>query len=168
MIPPLLLVVLFSISVSLVSELLGWLFVYRTSKYKNMKNKISTLLDKWEKGKYGDQKTLQKTEDTLRQENKNIQIMKAKGTFFLGIIMVVAYRLLSKRFDGVVVAKLPFEPFGLIKKISHRRLAGEDFTDCSMSFLYALCSASIRANLVKLLGFQPKKLPQELLMNAQQ
>ena len=43
-----------------------------------------------------------------------------------------------------MVAKLPFEPIGLIQGLSHRNLLGEDFTDCSFIFLYVLCTMSIR------------------------
>lgn len=48
------------------------------------------------------------------------------------------------RFDGHVVAKLPFEPFSLIQGLSHRNLMGSDVTDCSFIFLYILCTMSIR------------------------
>ena len=47
-------------------------------------------------------------------------------------------------FDGRVVAKLPFEPFGIVQSISHRNLMGKDITDCSFLFLYILCTMSIR------------------------
>ena len=43
-----------------------------------------------------------------------------------------------------MVAKLPFEPFALLRGISHRNLMGSDFTDCSFIFLYILCTMSIR------------------------
>ncbi|KAL5832151.1 hypothetical protein ACOSQ3_017575 [Xanthoceras sorbifolium] len=39
--------------------------------------------------------------------------------------------------------------------MSHRGLQGVDATDCSMAFLYFLCSISIRTNLLKFLGFSP-------------
>lgn len=35
-------------------------------------------------------------------------------------------------FAGIVVAKLPFVPFSLLQNISHRKLEGEDPTDCSV------------------------------------
>jgi hypothetical protein len=41
--------------------------------------------------------------------------------------------------------------------MSHRGLPGNDPTDCSMVFLYFLCSMSIRTNLQKLLGFAPPR-----------
>ena len=48
------------------------------------------------------------------------------------------------RFDGRVVAKLPFTPISWLQGISHRNLIGEDYTDCSFIFLYILCTMSIR------------------------
>jgi len=48
------------------------------------------------------------------------------------------------RFEGRVVAKLPFVPIGLFQGLSHRGLAGDDYTDCSFIFLYILCTMSIR------------------------
>jgi len=52
--------------------------------------------------------------------------------------------LLLFRFDGRVVAKLPFIPISFIQSLSHRNLAGEDYSDCSFIFLYILCTMSIR------------------------
>ena len=55
------------------------------------------------------------------------------------------------RFEGRVVAKLPFVPIGLFQGLSHRGLTGDDYTECSFIFLYILCTMSIRQ--VKLLIF---------------
>lgn len=48
------------------------------------------------------------------------------------------------RFDGRVVAKLPFTPISLMQGLSHRNLGGDDYTHCSFIFLYILCTMSIR------------------------
>lgn len=46
-------------------------------------------------------------------------------------------------FTGLVVAKLPFVPFSLVQRISHRGLEGDDPTDCSMvSILFLLLMLS--------------------------
>jgi hypothetical protein len=54
------------------------------------------------------------------------------------------------------VARLPFEPFGLLRSISHRNLPGSDWHDCSFTFIYVLCSISLRAFVVKALGWTPQ------------
>ena len=59
---------------------------------------------------------------------------------------------MEKRFEADVVAKLPFVPFGILQNITHRGLPGEDYTDCSMTFMLVLCSMSIRTNIAKILG----------------
>jgi hypothetical protein len=66
------------------------------------------------------------------------------------------------RFEGRVVAKLPFEPISWIRGLSHRNLNGEDFTDCSFIFLYVLCTMSTRQNLQKLLGVEPSRAVSKL------
>ncbi len=39
------------------------------------------------------------------------------------------------RFDGKVVAKLPFTPFSVMHTFTHRNILGDDFTDCGMLFI---------------------------------
>ena len=90
------------------------------------------------------------------------------------------YTLLSMAYDGIVVAKLPFEPYEFVKRLSHRLLvpptaAGDEGgaaegavpeaidpavldafqTDCGMPFLYALCTMAFRVNIQKLFGTGP-------------
>lgn len=52
---------------------------------------------------------------------------------------------MSSKYEGVVVAKIPFEPFPFVRPISHRGLSGDNFTDCSMVNLppspHWLCAA---------------------------
>ncbi|KAL1458554.1 hypothetical protein WDU94_008692 [Cyamophila willieti] len=62
-----------------------------------------------------------------------------------------------EKFDGKIVAKLPFTPISWVQGLSHRNLAGEDHTDCSFIFLYILCTMSIRQNIQKMLGFAPSR-----------
>ncbi|GAB2258190.1 hypothetical protein Droror1_Dr00014350 [Drosera rotundifolia] len=69
----------------------------------------------------------------------------------VAVVLFVVFGLLSSLFEGKVVGKLPFVP------VSHRGLSGEDLTDCSMAFLYLVCSVSIRTNLQKFLGFAPPR-----------
>lgn len=69
----------------------------------------------------------------------------------------MVFGFLNSLFDGKAVAKIPFVPIKLLQKMSHRNLPGDDMTDCSMAFLYLLCSISIRTNLQKFLGFAPPR-----------
>ncbi|KAL7135315.1 hypothetical protein ABFS83_11G085400 [Erythranthe nasuta] len=60
----------------------------------------------------------------------------------------MVFGLLKSLFKGKVVAKIPFVRIRLLQKMSHKGLTGNDMTDCSIAFLYSLCSISISTNLV--------------------
>ena len=79
----------------------------------------------------------------VRPANACSNNFKRVVTLILEFKCVQSYLSVS-RFDGRVVAKLPFEPFSLLRGISHRNLMGSDATDCSFIFLYILCTMSIR------------------------
>ncbi len=63
----------------------------------------------------------------------------------------------SKTFSGKVVAKLPFNAFWPIKSATQRGIETEDLTDCAMTYIYVICSAGLRPNIQKLLGFTPPR-----------
>ena len=70
---------------------------------------------------------------------------------------MLAFFALKTHYDGVVLARLPFEPFGLVHGISHRNLPGTDVRDCGIIFIYMLCSMCIKPNLQRALGHAPPK-----------
>ena len=57
----------------------------------------------------------------------------------------------------MVVAKLPFEPFGLLSSMTHRGILSNDKTDCSFIFLYILSNIVLRPIIQKILGFAPPR-----------
>lgn len=52
------------------------------------------------------------------------------------------------------MARLPFKPIGLFQNLTHNDLEGDDFTQCSVAFLYLLTLLSLRNSIRKLLGFK--------------
>ena len=60
-------------------------------------------------------------------------------------------------FSGLIVAKLPFEAPWIVKGATQRGIDTEDLTDCSMTYIYVVCSAGLRPNIQKLLGFTPPR-----------
>ena len=75
-----------------------------------------------------------------------------KCNVIVGIIMIAVLNLLGTHFQGQVVAKLPFEPFGIIQGITHRNIAGTDYTDCAYLFIYILSTFVLRNNIKKIFG----------------
>lgn len=61
---------------------------------------------------------------------------------FIGIVMSLgSLWIISYLFDGVVVGKLPFTPIAWFSQMTHRRLEGDDFSDASYLFYFALANS---------------------------
>lgn len=102
-------------------------------------------------------KKIDRVESSLKESSRDLSMFKFKSGAVVALVLFVVFGLLNSLFEGKVVAKLPFKPIGIVRKMSHRGLQGDDPTDCSMAFLYLLCSISIRTNLQKFLGFSPPR-----------
>lgn len=105
--------------------------------------------------KGGKNKALARIEKELQMENRDLAFMRMRVSVATGVFQMLAFSYMYNKFDGHAVARLPFEPFGFIRHLSHRNLPGEDYHDCSVVFFYMLCSMSIKPNLQKLLGVAP-------------
>lgn len=156
-----------SFCTAIVCEAISWILIYRTNSYKNLRNSIDKAAKKLEtmktdtnskiSAKKSKTKKIDRVESSLKESSRDLSLFKFKSGGVVALVLFVVFGLLNSLFEGKVVAKLPFKPFGLIMKMSHRGLQGNDSTDCSMAFLYFLCSISIRTNLQKLLGFSPPR-----------
>ena len=81
---------------------------------------------------------------------------RMKSTFLIGLMMIIILSSLGNAFSGmfmvscsyniigIVVAKLPFQPFFLISGLTHRGLLGNDYTDASYLCIYILTSFILR------------------------
>eukprot|EP00736_Rhodelphis_marinus_P002999 Rmarinus@m.7220 len=153
-------IVAVSILGALFTETLSWFLVYRTASYQRMKENVERLAKKVEKQKESGSKRgkqVDRSEELLRNANQNMTMAKMKCNLVVAATMITIYRTMSSYYDGVPVAHLPFEPFSLIRGISHRGLLGTNFYECAFAGLYVLCSMSIRSNLQKILGFAPPR-----------
>lgn len=146
------------------AEFLTWMFIYRTKRYKDTKKQIDLLNKKIEINKEsikGHSKQIDKK--VKQQENElkflSFDMMKTKmvSMFLIGLFTIFFISLFSGLFQGIVVAKLPFQPIGLISRMSHRGILSNDKTDCSFIFLYILCNISFRPIIQKILGFAPPR-----------
>ncbi|KAI9168911.1 hypothetical protein LWI28_003799 [Acer negundo] len=90
---------------------------------------------------------------SLKESIRDLSLFKFKSGVVVALVLFVIFGLLNSLFEIKVVAKLPFKSIRIVMKMSHKGLQGDDSTDCSMAFLYFLCSISIRTNLQKFLGF---------------
>ncbi|KAL6273170.1 hypothetical protein ACE6H2_023862 [Prunus campanulata] len=155
-----------SFCTAIVCEAISWVLIYRTNSYKSLRSSIDKAAKKLETmktdpaikiAKKSKTKKIDRVETSLKESSRDLSLFKFKSGAVVALVLFVVFGLLNSLFEGKVVAKLPFKPFGLVMKMSHRGLQGEDSTDCSMAFLYFLCSISIRTNLQKFLGFSPPR-----------
>lgn len=162
--PPCLLILAISFLCTAGAEAVSWVLIYRKESYKVLKKSIEQLTKRLDKKKeslpsLAKQKQKDKRVNIIDQQLKAKQqaltVAKFKSTMLVGAIMLGVFAFLNSTFDGMVVAKLPFVPIPLLQGLTHRNLAGTDFTDCSMMFLYALCSYPMRSNIQKYFGFAP-------------
>ncbi|MCE3050292.1 hypothetical protein HAX54_046846 [Datura stramonium] len=157
-----------SIGTAIVCEAISYLLIYRTTSYKSLKSTIDKASKKLETMKTQEPvpsvltkksktKKIDRVETSLKESTRDLSLFKFKSGFVVAVVLFMVFGFLNSLFEGKVVAKLPFVPFRLVQKMSHRGLPGDDMTDCSMAFLYFLCSISIRTNLQKFLGFSPPR-----------
>lgn len=150
---------------TLISEGISWLLIYRTHDYKALVSNIENLQKKIDKQKeasiYGaggasktkaQEKKLAYNENVLKEYNQDLMKSRMSSTFFVMLFMIIFMSLLNSAYQGVVVAKLPFQPLSMIQNISHRNIPGNDITDCSMIFIYIMANLSLRPIIQKLLG----------------
>ncbi|XP_057496433.1 uncharacterized protein LOC130781290 [Actinidia eriantha] len=154
-----------SVCTALVCEAISWVLIYRTTSYKSLKSSIDKASKKLETMKTDSSinkpkskaKKMDRVETSLKESSRDLSLFKFKSGAVVAIVLFVVFGLLNSLFEGKAVAKLPFVPVRIVQKMSHRGLQGDDPTDCSMAFLYFLCSISIRTNLQKFLGFSPPR-----------
>jgi hypothetical protein len=74
------------------------------------------------------QKEEQRTIAAIQNSQRVLAALNLRVTLVVGVTMIAIFYALNSHFSGVVVAKLPFEPFALITAVSHRNLPGDDLT----------------------------------------
>jgi len=159
-------IIIYACITTMIAEFALWLLIYRKDEYKKLKGDIDSLSNKITKQKdtfvattqaKTHEKKLNTNEQKLKMLNQEMTSFRMKSTFVIGIFMIIMISSLGAEFQGVVVGKLPFDPFFLIRGITHRGLQGDDFTECSYMFMYIIVSYIVRANIQKVFGFEPPR-----------
>lgn len=117
------------------------------------------------------EKKIQRAEDDYAMAASNVAQKHSAPKIFNSIIFVILYRILYTEYGGKVIAILPYEPWGIIRRISMRGVSfaedhGFEAADasrvqsvnqaCGFLFIYLLCNWSVKVAVTKLLG---KKAP---------
>ena len=157
-------IIALAIFTNLFAEFLTWLFIYRTKQYKENKKQMDIKSKKLEINKESTKVKNKQLDKKIKQQENEIKLlgyemMKIKfiSMAIIGLFTFFFISLFSGLFQGIVVAKIPFVPFKLLRKLSHRGILSNDYTDCSFIFLYVLCNVSFRPIIQKMLGFAPPR-----------
>ena len=158
---------------ALICEAISWWLVYSREDYERLSNtfkKASKRLEKKKKeealagpppasgkGGKGKDKKLIALEREFEYANRDLMALKSRSGMLTALVHLVTFFNLKASYDGVVLARLPFEPFSMIAGMSHRNIPGIDSKDCGFIFIYMLCSLCIKPNLQHMLGHTPPK-----------
>jgi uncharacterized membrane protein (DUF106 family) len=136
--------------------------MYRKDEYKSISSEVEKLNKKLEKLKNthviqaqnkSHEKKIHTIEDQLKKTSQQMMFNSMKCNVIIAVMMIAVLNLVGTHFQGMIVAKLPFEPFGIIQGITHRNIEGTDYTDCAYLFIYILSTFVIRNNIKKIFGF---------------
>jgi len=155
-------VLFYALVSAVVAELINWVFIYRHVDYAKLTahfHRAAQKLDKKKeepapppkKGNKPDKKLVQLERD-FESANKAVMAIKSRSALFGGLVHLCTFVSLKSSYEGIVLARMPFEPLGLVQRLSHRNVPGTDPRDCGIVFLYALCSMAIKPNLQRALG----------------
>lgn len=70
------------------------------------------------------EKKISQTEAQLKGLNQQMTFDSLKSNLLIGFIMIGVINTIGTYFQGNVVAILPFEPFSLLRGMTHRNIAG--------------------------------------------
>ncbi|KAJ1834751.1 Calcium load-activated calcium channel [Coemansia sp. RSA 2706] len=146
-----------SLLTSGLSEALSYALVFRTEQFQRLKAKVTQTearLDE-EKGTAAGsgsgkhrQRRIAGLETQLADARRGASSLQMRTMLVVGLVQAAAIYGVSARFGGRAVATLPFEPFGLVRSLTHRGLPEDSApAACSATFVFVLGGLAFRAAL---------------------
>lgn len=72
----------------------------------------------------GHEKKIAQTEAQLKAMSQQSTFEGLKSNLLTGVVMIGVINAIGTYFQGIVVAILPFEPFSLLRGMTHRNIIG--------------------------------------------
>jgi uncharacterized membrane protein (DUF106 family) len=101
------------------------------------------------------EKKITAVEGSLKALSQQMTFSSFKSHAIVGVLMIAVINLIGTFFSGTVIAMLPFEPFSLIRGITHRNITGENYHEAAYLLPYILSAFIWRNNLKKFFGTPP-------------
>ena len=145
------LVSFYAVICSLIYEFVTKYFVTSNSQYISFNEAIKKTDEKMKKLSFYDKKR-EKLEKDKKDYQQKIAFIKFKPMIINLVVLVASSILVNQLFTPIKVATLPFEPWKIIKGITHRNLPGDNMTDCSLFFFYILVRMTVKPIIAKIMG----------------
>lgn len=120
-------------------------------------------------------KKIQQANDDYGMACSNVAQKHTSPQLLTSLVFLILYRVLNIEYSNKVIAVLPFEPWGIIRKLSMRGLqlnqdhvasldfSGSTFSNrivsvhqsCGFLFIYMLCTISVKFVVHKAMGTKP-------------
>ena len=163
-----------SLLAALLNALISWLLLFRSESFReqiaNLEKKRKQLEELREKNDDEKDRTtakrIKRLEDDIGVITKEVTGKNLRFNVVSGLFLFVMNRVFRSAFEGIIVARIPFEPFGFVTRITHAGIENEDMRDASFQFVYWLGSLLFRDVLNKLFGFEVPQLGMGLTQNA--
>merc|ERR1712146_166161 len=104
------------------------------------------------------QKEIRNLKQKIRLASKDLTSASFKVTMAITLLTMALNWYISGLFKGIPVARLPFTPLSIFRKLTHRLLEGEDYKDASSHLILMLASMSVRGSIAKIFGGGPPKI----------
>ncbi|KAL0233555.1 hypothetical protein PCE1_002070 [Barthelona sp. PCE] len=162
------LVVIYSLIIGLLIELVSYYFAYRSPSYKSARESLVKAINEYKQlkkrkvdilSKKKHEKSISDAESRITSLQNNMQKSKFKSAIVNMAAMFFGFRVLRKKFAGIALASLPFNPIGPIKKIAFRGIAGSGVNQAGFMFLYTLTNLSFRKHISLLFNNSIPKSP---------
>lgn len=158
-------VLLLTIFTGIVSELLTFFLVYKRTEYRKLNAEISKLQRKSQhhnqrSGMIHKRDKANFIDKEYQRKSRQLSAMRSKANMLTGVIFMIVTPFMYNMFEGVVMAKLPFQPIVPFRYLTHSSLNKNqsegtevDYTDCSFIFIYTFALMLTKQNTQKLLGY---------------
>jgi len=120
---------------------LTWYLVHNKESFRKLKSQVeknNKILNKLKKELRKDDKKKVKLEKDIRIDSAKLAGMRFYSLIALAVIMFIVYRTLQSIYDGVAVAKLPFEPISIFRRWTHMGVKSDDFSYCGMVSIFSV------------------------------
>ena len=162
-----------TVATTLLTEAVCWVLVYSdpafqklTADVEKANKELRRAKERVENDEGDDAKRLKESEKkvlegekAVRRLNARLTGMRWKTNMIMPFIMIAVFAILGEWYEGVIIAKLPFEPIGLIHGMTRRGLYGvtDDVRLCSFLPIYILGNMGLKPVITKLLGHAPPR-----------